>query len=228
MAQFGALDYGMRVWLDPNRPGGAQAHRHRRGRRHPGAERAGHGRGARCPRPSSTCRHPATALDPVRTRHPAAARRPTARRSSSTRSGPGGGWRAWRSSGTSSCGPTRTAPSLRLRDVARVELGSQVYNAVSKLNNRPAAMVAVLPVARRQRAHGGRRGPCEARDPLPTLPAGRGVQGPLRHHRRGARLRAGGHPDPVHHLRPGGRGHLPLPSPTGARPSSRRLRSRCR
>ena len=32
---------------------------------------------------------------------------------------------------------------VRLRDVARVELGSQVYNAVSKLNNRPAAMVAV-------------------------------------------------------------------------------------
>ena len=32
---------------------------------------------------------------------------------------------------------------VRLRDVARVELGSQVYDAVSKLNNRPAAMVAV-------------------------------------------------------------------------------------
>ena len=32
---------------------------------------------------------------------------------------------------------------VRLRDVARVELGSQVYNAVSKLNNRPAAMIAL-------------------------------------------------------------------------------------
>ena len=32
---------------------------------------------------------------------------------------------------------------VRLRDVARVELGSQVYDAVSKLNNQPAAMVAV-------------------------------------------------------------------------------------
>ena len=32
---------------------------------------------------------------------------------------------------------------VRLNDVARVELGSQVYNAVSKLNNRPAAMIAL-------------------------------------------------------------------------------------
>lgn len=32
---------------------------------------------------------------------------------------------------------------VRLRDVARVELGSQAYNAVSKVNNRPAAAIAV-------------------------------------------------------------------------------------
>ena len=32
---------------------------------------------------------------------------------------------------------------VRLRDVARIELGSQVYDAVSKLDNRPAAMIAV-------------------------------------------------------------------------------------
>lgn len=32
---------------------------------------------------------------------------------------------------------------LRLRDVARIELGSQTYAAVSKLNNRPAASIAV-------------------------------------------------------------------------------------
>ncbi len=32
---------------------------------------------------------------------------------------------------------------VRLKDVARIELGSQVYNAVSKLDNRPAAMIAV-------------------------------------------------------------------------------------
>ena len=32
---------------------------------------------------------------------------------------------------------------VRLRDVARVELGSQVYNAVSQLNNRPTATIAV-------------------------------------------------------------------------------------
>ena len=32
---------------------------------------------------------------------------------------------------------------VRLRDVARIELGSQVYDAVSKLDHRPAAMIAV-------------------------------------------------------------------------------------
>ena len=68
-----------------------------------------------------------------------------------------------------------------------------------------------LPVPRRQRAHRGRRRPCAARGPLPTLPPGRRIQGPLRHHAGRARLRAGGRPDPVHHLRPGRRGHLPLP-----------------
>lgn len=32
---------------------------------------------------------------------------------------------------------------VRLRDVARIELGSQSYNAISKLNNKPAASIAV-------------------------------------------------------------------------------------
>ena len=32
---------------------------------------------------------------------------------------------------------------VRLRDMARIELGSQVYDAISKLDHRPAAMIAV-------------------------------------------------------------------------------------
>ena len=85
-----------------------------------------------------------------------------------------------------------------------------------------------LPVARGQRAHGGRRGPCEARGARRTLPAGRGIQGPLRHHPGRARLRAGGGPDPVHHLRAGGRGHLPVPRRLALDPYPDRLRSRSR
>jgi len=37
----------------------------------------------------------------------------------------------------------RDGSFVRLPDVARIELGSQVYSAISKLNNKPAASIAV-------------------------------------------------------------------------------------
>ena len=40
---------------------------------------------------------------------------------------------------------------IRVRDVARVELGAQVYNMKGRLNGKPAAIVADLPDARLER-----------------------------------------------------------------------------
>ena len=124
VAQFGALDYGMRVWLDPNRlaalkltatdvAGAIRAQNVQATAGELGAPPFGGG---------------ASYDDPPQFQY---AMRATGRLASVeefgnviVRANPDGSF-------------------VRLRDVARVELGSQVYNAVSKLNNRPAAMIAV-------------------------------------------------------------------------------------
>ena len=43
---------------------------------------------------------------------------------------------------------------IRVRDVARVELGAQIYNVVGRLNGKPAAIVAVYQTSRLERARG--------------------------------------------------------------------------
>jgi HAE1 family hydrophobic/amphiphilic exporter-1 len=41
---------------------------------------------------------------------------------------------------------------VRLKDVARVELGAQLYNVVGKLNGKPSAILGDLSIARLKRA----------------------------------------------------------------------------
>ena len=56
------------------------------------------------------------------------------------------------SSRTSSSRPATPATITRVRDVGRVELGAQTYSQVFTLDGKPAAGIADLPVAGRQRA----------------------------------------------------------------------------
>ena len=117
---FGAGQYSMRVWLDPNKlqarslttqdvinalQGAEPAGRRRPARHAAGAARA---------RPSST-----------RSTSPAA----------STRS---------RSSRTSSSRRRQDGEMTHLRDVARVELGAQTYSQVFTLNGKPAAGIGIF------------------------------------------------------------------------------------
>ena len=112
---FGARDYSMRVWLDPEQAGGARPDRRRRRRR------AARRRTSRSP--SGVADQPPV---PDAGRLPAhvetlgpARRRPASSRTSSSR-------------------PTPTAASRASRDVARVELGAQDYGVNGYLDERPA------------------------------------------------------------------------------------------
>ena len=153
VAQFGALDYGMRVWLDPNRLAAlkltatdvASAIRAQNvqatagelgappfgGGASFGGSVSPSGNGARPDggTPSGGALSGGASLDDapqfqyaVRARGRLASVEEFA--NVIVRANPDGSF-------------------VRLNDVARVELGSQVYNAVSKLNNRPAAMIAL-------------------------------------------------------------------------------------
>ena len=124
VAQFGALDYGMRVWLDPNRlaalkltatdvAGAIRAQNVQATAGELGAPPFGGG---------------ASSADAPQFQYAVRAR---------------GRLASVEEFGNVIVRANADGSFVRLRDVARVELGSQVYNAVSKLNNRPAAMVAV-------------------------------------------------------------------------------------
>ena len=124
VAQFGALDYGMRVWLDPNRlaalkltatdvAGAIRAQNVQATAGELGAPPFGGG---------------ASSDGAPQFQYAVRAR---------------GRLASVEEFGNVIVRANADGSFVRLRDVARVELGSQVYNAVSKLNNRPAAMVAV-------------------------------------------------------------------------------------
>ena len=63
---------------------------------------------------------------------------------------------ASRNSRTSSCAPSANGTSVRLKDVARVELGLSRYSFDVRLDNQPVAGFGVLLIAGRQRARRGR------------------------------------------------------------------------
>ena len=124
VAQFGALDYGMRVWLDPNRlaalkltatdvAGAIRAQNVQATAGELGAPPFGGG---------------ASSGGTPQFQYAVRAR---------------GRLASVEEFGNVIVRANADGSFVRLKDVARVELGSQVYNAVSKLNNRPAAMVAV-------------------------------------------------------------------------------------
>ena len=117
---FGARDYSMRVWLDPGQGGGARPH----GRRGRGCAARGQPAGRRR-------RHQPAAGD-------------VARRASSSRC------RRWAGSprpSSSSDIVVRAEPDgsvVRLRDIARVELGSQDYTVNAYLNNKIATALVIF------------------------------------------------------------------------------------
>ena len=142
VAQFGALDYGMRVWLDPNRLAALKL---------TATDVAGAIRAQNVQATAGELGAP-----PFEYMSPSGdSARPggdTPSAGSASSDGAPQFQYAVRARGRLASVEefgnviVRANPDgsfVRLRDVARVELGSQVYNAVSKLNNHPAAMVAV-------------------------------------------------------------------------------------
>ena len=73
----------------------------------------------------------------------------------------------------------REAPNggiVRVRDVARVELGAQDYSIVSRLSGKPAIVVPVYQLLRIQRGSNGRwRSEADGRDEA-ALPARHGLR----------------------------------------------------
>ena len=124
VAQFGALDYGMRVWLDPNRLTALKL---------TATDVAGAIRAQNVQATAGELGAPpfdggASSDGAPQFQYAVRAR---------------GRLASVEEFGNVIVRANADGSFVRLRDVARVELGSQVYNAVSKLNNRPAAMVAV-------------------------------------------------------------------------------------
>ena len=127
---FGGTDYGMRIWLRPDRLAKLGPDPGRRHHGHQGAEPAGAGRPGRC---RAVAEGPGVHLHGQRA-GPAGHRRRVRRTSSSARATP--------------------ARQVRIKDVGRVELGSQDYNAFGRLNGKPAGAMAVylLPGANQLKA----------------------------------------------------------------------------
>ena len=149
VAQFGALDYGMRVWLDPNRlaalkltatdvAGAIRAQNVQAAAGalgappFGGAPRSGAGTspsGGGASSDDGTSLHDGASLhDAPQFQYAVRAR---------------GRLASVEEFGNVIVRAEADGSFVRLRDVARIELGSQVYDAVSKLDHRPAAMIAV-------------------------------------------------------------------------------------
>ena len=124
---FGARDYSMRIWLDPEQDGAPGRHGERR-RGGPGAERRSR------PRAASACRRPPGTADAVHGDRARAA------------------YRCRRSTRTSSCANAGNGQIVRLKDVARVELGGADYRHQRSATRGPAALHRHFPAAGCQRA----------------------------------------------------------------------------
>ncbi|MCK7485738.1 MAG: efflux RND transporter permease subunit, partial [Bacillus subtilis] len=86
----------------------------------------------------------------------------------------------------------RTNPDgsqVRLKDVARIELGTQLYNAVGRHDGKPAAVIAVFQIPGTNALAGGQGDQGDAGGPVDAVPAGPGVQDLARHDA----ARRGGH-----------------------------------
>ena len=161
---LGQRDYSLRAWLDPAKLAALEPERHRRGHRHQPAKPAGRRRpdwpAARPAGPAISAHHqhagPARRTGAVRRHHPQgrrpdqtgdglggrqarAARARAARRRAAFQGG------ATDEGGSNSQGaPMSQATGIvRLRDVARVELGSRQYDQSCTLDGRPSVAVSI-------------------------------------------------------------------------------------
>ena len=118
---FGAKDYAMRIWVRPDRLAQLRL------------------------TPADLIRARERAERAVRRRQDRPVARPAARRSWSTPS-PRKGRLAEpeASSRTSSSAPNPDGSTLRLKDVARVELGSKDYDFIGRVNGKPATLVGIF------------------------------------------------------------------------------------
>ncbi len=136
ISYFGQRDYSLRAWLDPDRLASLGLERGRRRQRHQPTKPSG---GCRPDRSGAGAQGPAV---PAHHQHP----RP-AHRSGRVRRHHHQGRRQQRhdASGRPHTGPVPQAVGIvRLRDVARVELGSQQYDQTCTLDGKPSVALNVF------------------------------------------------------------------------------------
>ena len=139
---FGS-QYAMRIWVDPMKLNSYQLTMADVTVGRSGAERAGFGRPARQPARAQRAGAQRHRLGPVAAADARGIRRDPAQDSAD-------------------------GSVVRLRDVARVELGAENYGFSAKYNGHPATGRRHPPRARRQRARDDRRGQGEDRRDLPS------------------------------------------------------------
>ncbi len=101
--------------------------------------------------------------------------------------------------------------AIRVKDVARVELGAQAYSGGGPTRRPAVGGARRLPDAGRQRLIGGGSGQGRAGGAVRALPGGHGLRDPLRHHQLHRGIDLGGQGDAVYRHWPGGAGGLHLP-----------------
>ena len=132
-----------------------------------------------------------------------------------------------RSSSARSC--MRANPDgsvLRMRDVARIELGAQNMDSEARLNGKPAVPIGIYLAPGRQRGAGGDRGGADAGQTALAVSGRAACHGDVRLQHVRQRHDPRGDPDAGRRVRPGGDRGLPVPGQCARHASSRP--SRCR
>ena len=222
---LGQRDYSLRAWLDPAKLAALEPERHGRGQRHQPAEPPGRRRPDRpAARPEGPAvpahdQHagPARRAGAVRRHHPQG-RRPDSdpgmrlRRREARAAGPGRARRAAAFQGgatdqggsNSQGGPMSQATGIvRLRDVARVELGSRQYDQSCTLDGKPSVALSIYQLPGSNALETASGVYAKMRELKRPLPGRARLQDRLRHHAVHPRVGQRGLQDPARRGHPG-------------------------
>ncbi len=108
--------------------------------------------------------------------------------------------------------------AIRVRDVARVELGAQAYSAAGRLDGAPSVVLAVYQTPDANALSTAEAVKAALEELSERFPDDMEYASPLRHHQLRRGLHRRGHGDPVHRDRPGDRWWCSSSSRTGAPP----------
>ena len=193
---LGQRDYSLRIWLDPDKMAAMNLSTERRGPGRPESERPSR---RRADRPATDAARPVV---PVDDEHPGTARRRRAVQEHHLEDRRG----RPREKGHAS------NAVVRLRDVARVELGAQQYDQICHLDGQPSVGLAVFQLPGSNALRGRRADQEEDGGAEAELPRRIGIQDRLRHDAVRQAVDRGSLQDPVRGRDPGGHRRAVLPA----------------